>query len=125
MNPGLPGTGIGGLFYTLTALWMPVCEIWRRYQGGATRRWSLVATQFAIAAGVVAATAGVFWVLDTTLFLLQHATSHAAAVGTTHANWTLRVSALVTTSSVLTTLLSAVHMTRLFLWLRAARPAGR
>jgi hypothetical protein len=124
MNPGLPGTGIGGLFYTLTALWMPVCEIWRRARGSTRRRWSLVATQFSIALGVVAATAGVFWVLDITLMLHQVA-EQAAAAGRTPAMWTMRISALLTTSTVLGTLLSSVHLMRLFLWLRAARPAGR
>jgi len=61
MNPGLPGTGIGGLFYILVALLMPLCEIRRRLKGEAPGRGTLVAKQFAIALGVVAATTGVFW----------------------------------------------------------------
>src|SRR5438034_10032078 len=76
MNPGWPGTGIGGLFYILSALWMPICEVWRRWHGDAPRRWPLVARQFAIAVGVVAAMTGVFWALDT--FVLDQVAARAA-----------------------------------------------
>lgn len=33
MIAGLPGTGIGGVFYILLALWMAVCELWRAANG--------------------------------------------------------------------------------------------
>jgi len=122
MNPGLPGTGIGGLFYILSALWMPACEIWRRCRGNATGRWPLVARQFAIAVGVVATTSGVFWALDS-VFMLHQAAQHAA--GKAHAAQSLHLPALLTTTGVLVALLSAVHLARFFLWLRSARPAGR
>jgi hypothetical protein len=122
MNPGLPGTGIGGLFYILSALWMPICEVWRRWQGDATRPWSLVARQFGIAVGVVAAMAGVFWALDT-VFMLNQVAAHAA--GKVHVMWSLRVSALLVTSGVLVTVLGAVHFVRLCLRLRTVRPAAR
>jgi len=122
MNPGLPGTGIGGLFYILSALWMPVCELWRRRQGDAPRPWPLVARQFAIAVGVVAAMTGVFWALDS-VFMLNQVAAHAA--GKVHVMWSLRVSALLVTSGVLATVISAVHFVRLCLRLRTVRPAVR
>ena len=54
-NAGLPGTGLGGLFYVLLALWMPVAELWRTLRGHSSReRWRHVLTQFAMACGVVA-----------------------------------------------------------------------
>ncbi len=122
MNPGMPGTGIGGLFYVLSALWMPICEIWRRSRGDATSRWPLVAKQFAIALGVVAAMSGVFWALDS-VFMLHEAARHAA--GRAQAMWSLRFSALLTTAGVLVALLGVVHLTRLFFWLRSTRSADR
>ena len=122
MNPGLPGSGIGGLFYILGALWMPICEVWRRWQGDAPRRWLLVATQFAIAVGVVAAMSGVFWALDAA-FMLKDVAAYAA--GKAHMMWSLRVSALVVTSCVLATVLSTVHLVRLCLRLRTLRRAAR
>ncbi len=122
MNPGLPGTGIGGLFYILVALWMPVCEVLRRWQGDATKRGTLVARQFAIAVGVIAAMAGAFWGLDTVL-LLDRVAAHAA--GAHHAALSLRVSALMVTSGVLFTVLSAVEFVRLCLRWGIARRSAR
>jgi hypothetical protein len=122
MNPGLPGTGIGGLFYILSALWMPICEVWRRSRGDAPRHWLLVARQFAIAVGVVAAMSGVFWALDTAL-MLREVAAHAA--GTGHLILSVRVSALVVTSGVLVSVISTVHLVRVCLRLRTVRPAVR
>ena len=122
MNPGLPGAGIGGLFYILSALWMPVCELWRRRQGQAPGQWPLVAQQFGIADGIIVAMSGAFWALDTVLLLKQVA-AHAA--GQMHLMWSLRVSAVVVTSGVLATVLATVQVVRLCLRLRTVRHAAR
>jgi hypothetical protein len=118
MNPGLPGTGIGGLFYILVALWMPACEMLRRRQGAA-RRGALVARQFAIAVGVVAAMTGAFWALDMVL-MIHRVAEHAAGA---HHAWSLRVSALLVTSGVLATVLGGVEFVRLCLRLSGTRHA--
>jgi len=122
MNPGLPGAGIGGLFYILSALWMPICELWRRRQGNAPGRWPLVAQQFGIAVGIIVAMSGVFWALDTVL-MLKLVAAHAA--GQMHAMWILRASALAVTSGVLATVLGTVHVVRLCLRLSTVRHAAR
>jgi hypothetical protein len=58
-NAGLPGTGLGGLFYVLLALWMPVAELHATVQGSSSRAsWRLVGTQFALACTIVAAVVG-------------------------------------------------------------------
>lgn len=55
-SAGLPGTGLGGLFYLLLALWMPFAELPRTMRGRSSRaRWRHVAEQFALACGIVAA----------------------------------------------------------------------
>ena len=118
MSPGLPGTGIGGLFYILCALWMPVCELWRRRQGGEPGQWPLVARQFGIAVGIVASMTGVFWALDAVL-VIEKVAAHAASGE--HAMWSLRLSALMVTSGVLSTVLSAMQVARLCLRLRMVR----
>ena len=87
----------------------------------APRRWPLVARQFAIAVGVVAAMTGVFWALDT--FVLDQVAARAA--GKVYLISSLRVSALMVTSGVLVTVLSAVHLVRLCLRVRTMRPAAR
>lgn len=61
-NAGLPGTGLGGLFYVVLALCMPVVEVVRLLRGRSQPgRWRQVVTQFAMACGVVAALAVTAW----------------------------------------------------------------
>ncbi|MCH1867597.1 hypothetical protein [Nocardioides sp. CFH 31398] len=60
MTAGLPGTGLGGLFYLLLALAMPVIELVRTLRGDhSAERWRLALTQAGIALGIVGATVGV------------------------------------------------------------------
>ncbi|WP_299050184.1 hypothetical protein [uncultured Nocardioides sp.] len=60
MTAGLPGTGLGGLFYLLLALYMPLHELVRTLQGrGSRERWRLALTQMLIALGIIASTAAV------------------------------------------------------------------
>jgi len=60
MNAGMPGTGLGGLFYVLLALAMPLLEVVRTVQGrSSAERWRLALTQAGIALGIVAAMAAV------------------------------------------------------------------
>ena len=56
MTVGLPGTGIGGMFYMLSALAMPLREAYRCARGREARAgtWPLVAEQTAITAGILA-----------------------------------------------------------------------
>ena len=56
MTVGLPGVGIGGIFYLVSALLMPVRELGRamRRDPGA-RHWGLVSRQTSIALGILAA----------------------------------------------------------------------
>ncbi len=57
-NAGLPGTGLGGLFYILLALAMPLVELYRTARGrSSVGRWREVGTQFALACGILAMTA--------------------------------------------------------------------
>jgi hypothetical protein len=57
-NAGLPGTGLGGLFYLALAFWMPLAELPKTLRGQSSwARWRLVGTQVALACGIVAAVA--------------------------------------------------------------------
>src|SRR5438128_8466396 len=55
VNAGLPGTGIGGIFYLASALAMPLREAYRRVRGRARGDWRVVAAQLAIAGGILGA----------------------------------------------------------------------
>jgi hypothetical protein len=58
MFAGLPGIGVGTLFYVLTALWMPIPEFIRLMKGGSSAaRWRLIAVQFVFALSIVASIA--------------------------------------------------------------------
>lgn len=64
MFAGLPGIGVGTLFYILTALWMPVREIGATLRGRSTRaRWRLIAIEIVFAAGIIASIASADWIL--------------------------------------------------------------
>ena len=55
MFAGLPGIGVGTLFYVLMALLMPVCEIPRVIKGTSSlARWRLIVRQLIYATGIVA-----------------------------------------------------------------------
>lgn len=57
-SAGLPGTGLGGLFYIVLALWMPLAELPRTLQGrSSVARWRRIGAQVALAGGIVASVA--------------------------------------------------------------------
>ena len=65
MIAGLPGTGISGLFYILSALWMPIAEFTRFLRGKERHStWKLVFSQVALAGGILAALSGTAALLD-------------------------------------------------------------
>jgi hypothetical protein len=54
MFAGLPGIGVGTLFYVLMALWMPLREIPRVLQGRSSlAAWKLIVQQMFYASGIV------------------------------------------------------------------------
>jgi hypothetical protein len=70
MIAGLPGIGVGTLFYVLTALWMPIRESVRLVKGeSSVERWRLIAVQLFFAASIIASIAiadrVLLWVLGT------------------------------------------------------------
>jgi hypothetical protein len=58
MFAGLPGTGVGGMFYLLLSLWMPFHEFIRLCQGrSSAARWKMIARHWCLFAAVI----GVIW----------------------------------------------------------------
>lgn len=107
-NAGLPGTGLGGLFYLLLALSMPLVELGRSAVGrsGPDRRRQAF-QQFAMACGIVAAVAG-------TMAGYLHLVDAPAPFG-------LDGPALVTAPLVLAALLLSVLVVGLRVWARIIR----
>ena len=68
MTAGIPGTGIGGLYYVLLALWLPFREIGLILRGRSDRaRWRTIAKQSSLAWGILAALWGEAWLLKRSL----------------------------------------------------------
>ncbi len=62
MNAGLPGVGIAGLFFVISALLMPVVELARTLRGRSSlERWQGVAHDWLLAVAMVAAFLGMGW----------------------------------------------------------------
>ncbi len=130
MIAGLPGTGIGGIFYLASALAMPLREAYRRVRGRSPGRgnWRVVAAQLAIAGGILAA----MWV---TGWLLGHALAAArpiAGLGTSLPSGNvLRIASVALALGTLAGVLAGVELLRL--WVHRGRrsplpktmPAGR
>ncbi len=65
MNVGLPGTGIGGLFYLLMAFSMPVRELVMTMNGNSTvPRWRRVGSQTGLAVTILGALWGAAWLVN-------------------------------------------------------------
>ena len=65
MHAGIPGIGISGLFFVISALLMLTFEAVNTVRGRSSlARWRLVARQSGLAAGIVVATALMLWLLD-------------------------------------------------------------
>lgn len=70
MNAGLPGTGIGGVFYLLSALLMPFYELVKTVRGESNwQRWILIFKQLVMAWCIILG----MWALGLVLGLLLEA----------------------------------------------------
>ncbi len=69
MTAGIPGTGIGGVFYLISAFFMPLFEIVRTLRGESSlARWRFVIRQLAMAMTIVFG----MWLLGLALGLFVH-----------------------------------------------------
>jgi tetratricopeptide (TPR) repeat protein len=136
MTVGLPGAGIGGLFYLASALWMPVHSVLRRVRGGLTlteRRpdtGGVVARQFGIAIAIIAALWTTGWLIG--VVVIAHPKSLGAlgpAVASKGIPNVLGMAALYVSIATLATALGSVQVARLlvsprFSWRRQAAAAA-
>ncbi len=121
MTVGLPGTGIGGIFYLASALVMPFREIYRRLRGRPAGDWRVVTGQLAITGGVL----GGMWVTGR---LLGLALAAARPIGTAGRALppgnVLRFVSIALAFGTLAAVLAAVELLRLWVH-RGKRPARR
>ncbi len=114
MTVGFPGTGIGGLFYILVALLMPVRNSWLRFRKSHAHRGASLRL-FLLAVGVCAGIFVTGWLLG----LIIGPVSSAAASGPgqvfSHQKVqnAVRLAALYASLSMLSIILLAVQLGRL------------
>jgi hypothetical protein len=129
-NAGLPGVGLGGIFYLIAALSMPLVEAVRALRarrGGRPResRWRLALRQAALALGVL----GAMWVTGALLAsdavepVARRALAAAGAgAGAAEAS-PVRVDTLALSLALLVVLLCVVEVARVATRRRAPAPA--
>ena len=116
-NAGLPGTGLGGLFYVLLALWMPVAELRATLRGRSSpARWRAVGAQFALACGIIAAVAG-------TLVIYTHLVDVPGAAGVSGRG--LAMASIALAALLLVTLVVVLRIWSALLRRRSETPTSR
>ena len=112
MTPGVPGAGIGGLFYLASTLLLPFRSLVRRLRrqpDSVTARQAM--HTLAIAGGVIAALVATGWVLA--LLVPDEALRVASAgSGSVRARTVLPVATFATAVGTLLTVLAAVEIAR-------------
>jgi hypothetical protein len=72
MAPGLPGTGIGGMFYFLIAVLMPLREVGHWLSGRVRRpRWGFIAVTLGLVGAIIASIWGEMALINAALLRLQ------------------------------------------------------
>ncbi|HEX2727968.1 MAG TPA: hypothetical protein VHN20_19260 [Beijerinckiaceae bacterium] len=121
---GLPGTGLGGVFYALLIMWMAMREAWLALRGSSSAaRWGKIGRFGALLGAIVAALWGEGWLLQQ-IFGPAAGILGTAEPGSARA---LAVGALAPALAwapfvVLAALIVAMHVARLLLPLRVHAP---
>lgn len=121
MTAGLPGVGIGGIFYLASALMMPVRSLYSVLSGRPHEaRWRVALRQAAIAGGIL----GALWVTGLALgWVIAAALPHAVVSGgagaaPSHVRNVVRTSALLLSLGTLGIVLLFVQLLRVVLPVR-------
>jgi hypothetical protein len=112
--PGLPGAGIGGLFYLLVALFSPVWESVRLLRGDAApRQWRVVLRLFALALSIMVAMWLTAWIVVAVVSLAPHAHQGTTASSAATVSQAIGRRVAVLTASTLALVLLGVELLRL------------
>lgn len=118
---GLPGTGLGGIFYGLLVLWMIVRESWMSLVGaGDRRRWRAVASLSAMLGAILLVFWAEGWLIKAILDDLPANIADGVAQTERRAAHALVPALAVTPVVILALLMAAVQIARLIVPRRAA-----
>lgn len=111
MAAGLPGTGVGGMFYLISALATPLWEAYSRLRGRRSRGWALVVAPTAIAGAILAGVWATGWLLGLALTVSRRILPAAAPL---HPGNLLPAVALLFSVGTLAVVLVGVELLRLW-----------
>lgn len=127
MIAGLPGTGIGGIFYLLLAVFMPVREFYRTLQKRTNlKRWCFIALQLGFVLGIIALMSAEVWALNYIVMQICRIfkADHIATIGIFGEKLTLREAKIMAYASASGSFISlgfvfiCVHILRLLVGLK-------
>jgi len=120
VTAGIPGTGIGGLYYVFLALWLPFRELGLTLRGRSDRaRWRTIALRSSVAWGILAALWGEAWLLKRSLiWIAWHTPSgtwwHRMTIGASPS--LIAVAATWVGMAILGGVVLTTHILRLWVW---------
>ncbi len=113
---GVPGTGLGGVFYALLVIWMVVRETWLTLRGGGDlKRWRRIAWLGMLLAAIILALTAEGWLLQLGLRALPTVQERAGGIDGRSAMLALVPALAVAPFVILAAIIGAVHMARLTL----------
>jgi hypothetical protein len=118
MNVGLPGTGIGGVFYLLSALWMPFHELYQTVRRRSRpQRMRLIFVQLSIALGIIAGIWLTGWLLGELMMMRGWLAfkQGTTATATSALPNVIRVTIIFLTIGLLVVVVSGVHILKLIM----------
>lgn len=115
MTVGVPGTGIGGMFYLVSALAMPLRQVYRSLRrrpssGG----WRVVAGQTAMAGAILAAIWVAGWLVGIAITASTAIVGPPHLLAGAHPGNVLRTAALILSAATLAAVLLGVELLRLW-----------
>ena len=128
MFAGLPGIGVGTLFYVLIALWMPFRELPRVIRGrSSVAQWKMILRQLFYATGIVVtvmmAERVLLWLMGVSPQPFSPAAMLHHGLGARTGAESLLAAPVTASLLLLGGVVLAVQLLRLFVWLRRNRPA--
>jgi hypothetical protein len=126
MNAGLPGTGIGGIFYLLSALWMPFHELYKTFRNKRQpQRLRLILVQSGMALGIIAGIWLTGWLLGELMMIHARLTFKPGAAATAFSNVpnAIKLTMVFLTIGLLAVVVGGVHILKLVMRYRQPRLA--
>ena len=115
MFNGLPGTGIGGMFYLLSAIVMVTIEFTKKVaQFSVSNRWKDARLQFIIISGITLALTGSAMLLDALLTYVLPARG-IVSTGALNGGWIFSVPRVIIPILILATILGGGEALRMLL----------